>query len=468
MNTLTELETGLRHNWRKWLQLTSTVRFDKVTAGEAVRNFYLSQGLNEPMLFYCQSPWQMVMTKAVLQYGLTPQSMHFLQGQFGHGKESQVWRNLWSNLDVQLDRKARISLCADFKQFHLRHPRPWANEWGIHSITSGNRWSDFWHKLASLNQPNFHVYSGKELPAFRRLVDIYSKEFPFANNNRLDRSLLQRLLGDLALELTKLEDDTDNLRAFKDILEKLEPKFPMLFLAEFAKLMDGTTEEDLFCQSLLYSAIMLVASREGLGWLPFYEFSARSGILCRFAMPKSEVVSSLLRVLVTNHFVLMHEGICFLCIEPLKSSTDKDGRIHNDTGAAISFSDGYEIYAWHGTAVPRQIITNPSTISRARILREVNADVRRVMMQRYGIGRFLADDTVTILDESKFGVLYSCIVPYEIEPLVMLQVKDSVAETNGSCREHFIRVPPYMKSAHEAIAWSFFLSPQQYHPKVES
>lgn len=78
---------------------------------------------------------------------------------------------------------------------------------------------------------------------------------------------------------------------------------------------------------------------------------------------------------------------------------DEDGRIHNENGPAIKYRGGFvEVYGIHGVTVPKDIIMEPENITIERIKEEDNAEVRRIMTERYGMGRYLADIKASVID----------------------------------------------------------------------
>ena len=66
---------------------------------------------------------------------------------------------------------------------------------------------------------------------------------------------------------------------------------------------------------------------------------------------------------------------------------DERGRLHCENGLACGYSDGWGIYAWHGVRVPEWIILQPELITLELINKESNAEVRRAMVERYGLDR---------------------------------------------------------------------------------
>jgi hypothetical protein len=50
----------------------------------------------------------------------------------------------------------------------------------------------------------------------------------------------------------------------------------------------------------------------------------------------------------------------------------------------------------------------------------------------------------------------------------MVKVKNSTPEPDGLFKDYFLRVPPTVKTAHEAVAWTFGETPETYNPVMES
>lgn len=89
------------------------------------------------------------------------------------------------------------------------------------------------------------------------------------------------------------------------------------------------------------------------------------------------------------------------------------------------------------------------------------------MVERYGQERFLIESGAAIRHRDDAGVLYERPLGDD-EPIVMVQVKNSTPEPDGSFKDYFIRVPPSMATARQAVAWTFGLLEDQYRPAQES
>ena len=147
--------------------------------------------------------------------------------------------------------------------------------------------------------------------------------------------------------------------------------------------------------------------------------------------------------------------------------TEREGRLHCEDGPALAFADGYALYRWHGVTIPDDVVLHPESLTVARIDAENNAEVRRVMLERYGEARYLQDSGTKQVQRDKWGALYRKEIPGD-EPLVMVRVLNSTPELDGSRKPYFLRVPPTIETACEAVAWTFGVDAKDYRPAVES
>jgi hypothetical protein len=136
-------------------------------------------------------------------------------------------------------------------------------------------------------------------------------------------------------------------------------------------------------------------------------------------------------------------------------------RLSNETGPTLE-SDIEPLYFWHGVMVPEKVVIAPELITIAEIREEENAEVRRVMMERYGLARYLEDSGAVRIHQDELGELYRTEIPND-EPLVMVKVLNSTVEPDGTRKPYFLRVPPDQKIARDAVAWTFgYPSGEQY------
>lgn len=126
-----------------------------------------------------------------------------------------------------------------------------------------------------------------------------------------------------------------------------------------------------------------------------------------------------------------------------REETANGRRFHNDAGPAVR-SDVENLYYWHGVMVPAFLVTRPDWITLKHVSTEDNAEVRRVMIERYGLTRYLLDSGAKKLAEDEFGELYRSELPGD-EPIVMVKVINSTPELDGSRKPYFLRVHPDLR-----------------------
>jgi len=61
------------------------------------------------------------------------------------------------------------------------------------------------------------------------------------------------------------------------------------------------------------------------------------------------------------------EKAVILTEKPIFLARDTENRLHCVDKAAIEYSDGFGVYAWHGVRVPEWIIKQPDTITVEKI-----------------------------------------------------------------------------------------------------
>lgn len=165
------------------------------------------------------------------------------------------------------------------------------------------------------------------------------------------------------------------------------------------------------------------------------------------------------------HAYLCLEGVCHVCNPPDLLALDAVGRFHSESGPAIRYGSSYEIYAWHGTRVPASALSQPVTIE--QIDYEPNVAIRRVLIERYGISEYVLDSGCQIVDRDDYGVLYRKEMYFD-EPIVLVRVTNSTPEPDGEYRSYFLRVPPDTRTVRDAVAWTFGITADEYHPTIES
>ncbi len=155
---------------------------------------------------------------------------------------------------------------------------------------------------------------------------------------------------------------------------------------------------------------------------------------------------------------------------------DEEGRYHCETGPALILGYSSRYYFWHGMASHEWVILHPEHITLERIADEGSVEAQRVMIARYrgrtpddgldGYKRYIRDAGGVVDTDRRFGTLLAAGGLWE--PYAAVRVKDATKQKNGSRKEFYLRVPPWMKTAREAVAWTFDQATLDYNPKIET
>jgi hypothetical protein len=159
--------------------------------------------------------------------------------------------------------------------------------------------------------------------------------------------------------------------------------------------------------------------------------------------------------------------VVFVSEFPTVLSYSDNGALHNLTGPALAFSDGYSIFSVNGTNIEAAAIEDPDFLTVLRIDTERNLERRRVYIELYGLSRYVMDSQATVISEDECGVLYRKVIPRD-EPIVVVCVTNSTPEPDGSYKQYFLRVPPDIVTARAAVAWTFGLAKDEYEPAVQT
>lgn len=125
------------------------------------------------------------------------------------------------------------------------------------------------------------------------------------------------------------------------------------------------------------------------------------------------------------------------------------------------------VLRWRGVPVDDRIAFGGQSITGQDILDTENVELRRVLLERLGYETFLQQvgGLVRDRDRDAGGERQLVCVPFEDdEPLMVLKV---TCPSTGYT--HILRVPPYMRSCHQAAAWiAGFDNPDDYNPLIEA
>jgi hypothetical protein len=152
--------------------------------------------------------------------------------------------------------------------------------------------------------------------------------------------------------------------------------------------------------------------------------------------------------------------------EPLPGRWHGELRLHRPDGPAISYPDGFGLYALHGTPVPAWVLTGPSA---ELISREPNVEVRRSAIERLGWEAYIERAGLTLVarraDPGNPGsdlCLYDLPGPAWGTSARVLVVVNGTPEPDGQRRRYGLSVPAGIDNPIAAAGWSYGLTADQY------
>ena len=145
---------------------------------------------------------------------------------------------------------------------------------------------------------------------------------------------------------------------------------------------------------------------------------------------------------VEGGFRMMHEEFCIVSDRPEVLKVDEQNRPHCADGPSHRWRDGWALYHVHGTRVPDWIIERPQQITISTIHAETNAEVQRVMIERYGEARYIVDSGMKpVACDKRFGDIYIKDVQAG-HPIAKLHVINRSPEPDGTFRIYWLNINP--------------------------
>jgi hypothetical protein len=137
------------------------------------------------------------------------------------------------------------------------------------------------------------------------------------------------------------------------------------------------------------------------------------------------------------------------------------GSLHRPDGPAVEWESGTRYWFWRGVQVPQWLIEEPSRITPSLIRSEHNLDLRRCMIERFGVERFIRETVHRPAAEDRHGRLWRCTFGDD-DPFSAVEVQDVIVGRDGTRPRNFLSVPARMRTAHEAVAWTYCLRREEY------
>ena len=184
-------------------------------------------------------------------------------------------------------------------------------------------------------------------------------------------------------------------------------------------------------------------------WIAFHTFAAKIGVkyeseLWKFFTAWADLGESC-------SWWMAYDGLCIISDRPRTLAFDAERRLHSETGPAIAFSDGWGVHAWHGQRIPANWIDDKASLTAKVALTWPNIEQRRAACEILGWNAVLTELKAKTIDkdpEPEIGELVEVTIP-DVGKERFLRVRC------GTGRQFALPVPPDMKTALQANAWTY-------------
>ena len=322
-----------------------------------------------------------------------------------------------------------------------------------------------------------------ELPKFRqKYLDIA------CNGSRINRNELESALADaydiigkpapkvfifdspaacmLAIKIFQMGDESMS-QLYSQLSSQLESQLSSQLSSQLDSQLGSQLESQLYSQlysqlssqlssqlysQKIYNSNYLLGSHN-LYWIAYYRFALDIGI----TVPEevSNNLDIIKRISSQCEWWWPFENIVIVSEKPTMVKWDGENRLHNETGPAVEYADGYSLYSWRGIAIPENWIADGPPESKD-IMRIENIEQRRIACEMRGWHNILPDIGAVLIDKHKnpqVGELWEADLPDNgLERFLKVEC--------GTGRTFAIPVGMEYNTAREANAGTYGIAPQ--------
>jgi len=156
------------------------------------------------------------------------------------------------------------------------------------------------------------------------------------------------------------------------------------------KLIKSLTDEEI-SESSIFNEMMY--GNHDASWLSFCDFMVNE-----VGVTDCERVDCLVGLAHHCGWWSAYEECAVFQDRPKEIHFDEEKLLHNESGPAIYYRDGFSIWSIHGKRVTEQIVMRPETLTLHQIDSESDLDLRAIMLERYGWENYLEDTNAKCLD----------------------------------------------------------------------
>lgn len=163
------------------------------------------------------------------------------------------------------------------------------------------------------------------------------------------------------------------------------------------------------------------------------------------------------------------QEMVIVCDPPVLNKYDDSGAVPAENGTVVQYSNGDRICAIDRVFVPERFIVDWDRVTAEDIISQGNAEVRRVLMQKYGYQRMIDELQAVLVHKDDYGELYK--ITRNNTPNLFVKVVNKTPEPDGSFKSYVLFIGNQrwgIHTAHDAVASTFGLSASEYQPAWES
>ena len=144
----------------------------------------------------------------------------------------------------------------------------------------------------------------------------------------------------------------------------------------------------------------------------------------------------------------MHEKYVIFCGKAKSRHKNESNVLHNESGPAIEWRCGTKLWYINGVQVTQQIVEFPESLKIEQINKEKDNDVQRIMLERYGVVKYIEDTNAKCLDFRHCDISNTMEQLYEI-----LGQKKLLAVDPSGAGIVVLTVPNSINTCEEAQQW---------------
>jgi hypothetical protein len=172
-------------------------------------------------------------------------------------------------------------------------------------------------------------------------------------------------------------------------------------------------------------------------------------------------IEPVLAIAAGSGWVVPFAHVCWIGERPATIRRDDRGRLHSREGPALQYRDGLTIYMWKGVQVPDWMIEHPDLITTAFIDRHPDFLLRRCMIEIMTPEKYIANSGAVPVARDETGILWRK-QWWNNDAWAAVEVVNGTPEPNGVYKHYFLQVPPNVRSAREAVAWTYGMTESEY------